>query len=368
MNLFPELKKKYTKEQLSAREAQRLAEFISFGPAVFQTARIMLQRGILDMLRDSADGLTIDEVADKSGLSVYAAKCLLEASLCIGIVLVDADTDKFTISKAGWFLINDPATRVNISFNHDVNYLGWFNLEESLLEGKPVGLKTLGEWPTVYEGLSSLPPHIQKSWFGFDHFYSDHSFDEALRIVFSFHPATLLDVGGNTGRWALRCVDHDADVKVTILDLPQQIGLMQKNIQDKPGHERIDGLGVNLLDEASEMPAGRRFDAIWMSQFLDCFSEQQIVSILRRASKVMDADTRLFIMETLWDRQRFEPAAMCLTLTSLYFTAIANGNSKMYHSQDMERLVREAGLTIETIHDGLGQGHSILVCRLAAGA
>ena len=158
-------------------------------------------------------------------------------------------------------------------------------------------------------------------------------------------------------------MDHDADVKVTILDLPQQIGLMQKNIQDKPGHERIDGLGVDLLNEASEMPAGRRFDAIWMSQFLDCFSEGQIVSILRRASKVMDADTRLYIMETLWDRQRFEPAAMCLTLTSLYFTAIANGNSKMYHSEDMERLVHEAGLTVETIHDGLGQGHSILVCR-----
>lgn len=364
MNLFPDLKKKYTKEQLSAREAQRQAEFIAFGPVIFQTARIMLRRGILDMLRDSPDGLTIDEVATRAGLSRYAAQCLLEASLCIGIVLVDADKDRFTLSKTGWFLINDPATRVNIDFNHDVNYLGWFHLEESLLEGKPVGLKTLGDWPTVYEGLSSLPPQVQKSWFGFDHFYSDHSFDEALRIVFASRPRTLLDVGGNTGRWALRCVDHDADVRVTILDLPQQIGLMQQNIQGRPGSDRIDGLGVDLLDEASEMPAGRRFDAIWMSQFLDCFSEGQIVSILRRASKVMDADTRLFIMETLWDRQRFEPAAMCLTLTSLYFTAIANGNSKMYHSEDMERLVHEAGLTVETIHDGLGQGHSILVCRL----
>ena len=29
MNLFPELKKKYTKETMNAREAQRLAEFIA---------------------------------------------------------------------------------------------------------------------------------------------------------------------------------------------------------------------------------------------------------------------------------------------------------------------------------------------------
>ena len=364
MNLFPELKKKYTKEMLNAREAQRLAEFIAFGPVIFQTARIMLKLGIMDMLRDSDNGLTIDEVAEKANISKYAAKCLLEAALCIGIVLVNTKTDKFTISKTGWFLINDPATRVNINFNHDVNYLGWFNLEESLLEGKPVGLKTLGDWPTVYEGLSSLPKHIQDSWFGFDHFYSDNSFDQALEIVFGNKPKTLLDVGGNTGRWALRCVGYDKDVNVTILDLPQQICMMKENVKGHEGAERIDGLGVNLLDESTEMPAERKFEAIWMSQFLDCFSEDQIVSILRRAAKVMDKNSRLYIMETLWDRQRFEPAALCLTLTSLYFTAIANGNSKMYHSEDMERLIKEAGLEIETIHDYLGQGHSIMVCKL----
>lgn len=364
MNLFPELKKKYTKETLNAREAQRLAEFIAFGPVIFQVARIMLKLGIMEMIRNSESGLTIDEIAENAKVSKYAAKCLLEASLSIGIVLIDPETEKYTISKTGWFLINDPATRVNINFNHDVNYLGWFNLEESLLEGKPVGLKTLGDWPTVYEGLSSLPKHIQDSWFGFDHFYSDSSFDQALEIVFAKHPKTLLDVGGNTGRWALRCVAHDKDVNVTILDLPQQICMMQENVKGHPGADRIDGLGVNLLDEKAEMPASRRFDAIWMSQFLDCFNEEQIVSILCRATKVMDEDSRLYIMETLWDRQRFEPGALCLTLTSLYFTAIANGNSKMYHSEDMERLVIEAGLEIEEIHDYLGQGHSILVCKL----
>ncbi len=364
MNLFPELQKRYTKDNLSAREAQRLAEFIAWGPVVFQTARIMRKWGILDMLRDSESGMTIEEIAKVKSVSLYAAKCLLEASLCIGIVLIDPETDKFRLSKTGWFLLTDPATKVNIDFNHDVNYLGWFNLEESLLEGKPEGLKTLGDWPTVYEGLSSLPKHIQKSWFGFDHFYSDSSFDQALEIVFANKPRTLLDVGGNTGRWALRCVGYDEDVKVTILDLPQQIAMMKANVAGNAGAERIDGLGIDLLNEASEMPADRKFEAVWMSQFLDCFSEEQIVSILRRAAKVMNADSRLYIMETLWDRQRFEPAALCLTLTSLYFTAIANGNSKMYHSEDMTRLVNESGLQLETIHDYLGQGHSIMVCKL----
>ncbi|MBR4187097.1 MAG: SAM-dependent methyltransferase [Bacteroidaceae bacterium] len=367
MNLFRDLKQKYTADTLSAREAQRQAEFIAWGPIVFQASRLMLKFGILDLLRDSDNGLTVTEVAEKVGLSEYAVKCLLEASLSIGTVLINTETDRYSISKTGWFLLNDAATKANIDFVHDVNYVGLFRLEEAIKEGKPAGLKHFGNWPTIYEGLSSLPPDVQRSWFAFDHFYSDSSFPEALQIVFGEHfVRTLYDVGGNTGRWALRCVSYDEKAEVTILDLPGQIKMMQENIAGKPGAERIKGYPIDLLDRSAAFPQHKgELDAIWMSQFLDCFSEEEIVSILSRAREVMTGGTRLFIMETFWDRQRFEPAAFCLTMTSLYFTALANGNSKMYHSDDMRRLVREAGLEIESIHDGLGQGHSIMVCKRA---
>ena len=365
MNLSPALKEAYTREHLSARDAQRLAEFIAWGPIVFQASRLMIKFGILDLLRDNDDGLTQEEIASSTNLSLYAVKVLTEASLSIGTVLLDPDTDRFSLSKTGWFLLTDPATRVNIDFNHDVNYEGWFKLEESLLEGRPVGLEHFGSWPTVYEGLSSLPEQVQKSWFGFDHFYSDHSFDEALKIVFDEHETlSLVDVGGNTGRWALRCVDYSDRVRVTIMDLPQQLEMMRKQTAGKKGADRIEGFGINLLDDKASFPTGEHFDAIWMSQFLDCFAEDEILSILNRAVKAMDKDTRLYIMETFWDRQRFEPGTLCLTMTSLYFTAIANGNSKMYHSEAMERLVKQAGMKVEQIYDGLGQGHSIMVCSL----
>ena len=317
----------------------------------------MKKFGIFEMLRNSDNGMTEAEVAEKANISGYAAKVMLEASLCIGTVLIDPETDRYTLSKTGWCFITDRATDVNTEFNHDVNYEGWFRLEESLKEGRPAGLERFGPWPTVYEGLSQLPPQVQKSWFGFDHFYSDSSFQQALEIVFANKPKTLLDVGGNTGRWALQCVGFNPDVQVTIVDLPQQLEMMRRATVGKPGADRIDGYGMNLLDASKPFPTDKHYDVIWMSQFLDCFGEDEIVSIVSRAAKIMDENSRLYIMETLWDRQRFEPAAFCLTMTSLYF------NSKMYHSDDMTRLVEKAGLKVETIHDNLGQGHSIMVCK-----
>jgi hypothetical protein len=359
MKLFPALQEKYSKESRSALEAQRLAHEISQAPIVFQVSRLMVKFGILQMLFDSEKGLTLEEVVEKTKLSRYAAQCLLESSLTTGTILIE--DDRFVCSKAGWFLLNDPLVKVNLDFNHDVNYLGLFHLEEALLSGKPAGLKAFGSWATIYEGLSQLPEQVQKSWFGFDHYYSDQSFDEALQIVFADKPKTLLDVGGNTGRWALRCVQYDENIEVTIMDLPQQIEMMKKQTAGLKGAERISGHSCNLLDKTVPFPAN--FEAIWLSQFLDCFSEKEVTSILTRAAASIAADAKLYIMETFWDRQRFETAAYVIAQISLYFTALANGNSKMYHSEDMIRCIEAAGLKVEQIFDGIGKGHSIVVCR-----
>jgi hypothetical protein len=156
-------------------------------------------------------------------------------------------------------------------------------------------------------------------------------------------------------------VEYNEQVAVTIMDLPQQIEMMKEQVVGQKGSERIAGHGANLLDHKTPFPKG--FDCIWMSQFLDCFSEEEIISILRRAVESMDNESSLFIMETLWDRQPNDTAAYCLTHISLYFTAMANGNSKMFHSDDLIRNVEAAGLTVEKINDGLGDGHSILVCK-----
>lgn len=360
MKLPSPQKEIYGKERLTALQAQRLVQEIVFGPVVFQVSRMMLKFGILEALNQNKEGLTMNQIVEKTKLSKYAVQVLLESSLTIGTILVNNSI--FTISKAGWYLLNDEMVKINLNFNNDVNYLGMYNLEEALLNGKPEGLKVFGEWNTIYEGLSQLPEKVKKSWFDFDHFYSDKSFKQALDIVFATSPKTILDVGGNTGRWATECVKHSDTVEVTVMDLPQQLDMMKEKIKDLKGADRIFGYPVNLLDRKSQFP--KNFDVIWMSQFLDCFSEEEVTDILTKAATSMNQSSRLFIMETFWDRQNFETASFCLAQISLYFTAMANGNSKMYHSEDMTKCVNNAGLEIEKIYNELGLGHSIMQCKL----
>lgn len=355
------MEKRYTKDTLSAKAAQELAHVIAFGPVVFQITRVMLKEGIFEYLREHPEGSCIKEISEASGLTEYAAKVLLESSLTLGTVLLN--DGRYTLSKVGWFMLTDPMVKVNVDFNHDINYMGMFHLDKALREGRPAGLPELGPWPTIYEGLSSLDERQKESWFGFDHFYSDNSFDQALPLVFAGKPEKLMDIGGNTGKWAMKCVSYNPDIQVTIVDLPQQVAMMREQTCGQPGADRIDGFGINLLDPNAGLPGG--YDVVWMSQFLDCFSGEQVVSILRRAAGAIRRGGRIFIMETLWDRQKYQAASFDLAQTSVYFTAMANGNSKMFNTDDLWSYIGAAGLRVDKVTDGLGYGHSLIECSLA---
>jgi len=357
----------FQKDNLSAFDAKAAAQRIAFAPVTFQASRILRDHGILESVHKSgATGMTLDEIAAKIKLPRYGLKVLLEAGLGIGLFTLNENPQKpeesrYVITKLGYFMFRDEMTRVNMDVIHDICYRGLFDLDKSVEQGKPVGLKTLGDWKTFYEGLSSLPPHARDSWLRFDHFYSDAAFPAALKIVFADKPKRLLDVGGNTGKWAIQCAKFDPDVKITIADLEKQLALARENLRQNGFENRVEFFATDLLDESKPLPENH--DAIWMSQFLDCFSEKEIISILRRAAKAMNSGSTLYILELFWDRQPNEAAAFCLQQTSLYFTCIANGNSQMYHSSDLLRCIAASGLKVVDDRDQVGLYHTLLKCR-----
>jgi hypothetical protein len=72
----------------------------------------------------------------------------------------------------------------------------------------------------------------------------------------------------------------------------------------------------------------------------------------------MDENSELIIIETYTDRQRFDNSKFILEATSLYFTALANGNSKMYKANDVLEVAEKAGLTIKE-DKALGEYHTM---------
>jgi ubiquinone/menaquinone biosynthesis C-methylase UbiE len=341
-------------------KAYRQVHTLAFGPLFFQAAMAARNMGVLAAVRAAKSaGITPVDVAARANVTLYAARVLLEG--CLALQLVQLDGRNYSLTDAGYLWLTDEMTNVNANFVQDICYAGAAHFEESLRTGKPAGLKVFGEWPTIYEGLTQLPPHVQKSWFAFDHFYSDSAFPLVFPRVFDPAPKRLLDVGGNTGKWAVHCLTTDPNVEVTVLDHPGQLAQLQRNAVAAGVASRLRTVPLNLLDHTKAFPTG--FDVVWMSQFLDCFGEDDILELLKRGKAALGPNGRLCVMESFWDRQPNDVGELCVQGTSLYFTCMANGTSRMYHSQDFIELIAKAGLRL-VVDEEIGTMHTLMTCAV----
>ena len=348
-------------ETISAVDAKFEAQKIAFAPIFFQAIVSMRDLGVLEYIYKKRGKAVVADIHKEVGLTKYAVDVMVEAAEVMNVI--EIIEGKAKVTKVGFYLLRDEMTRVNVNFMNDVCYEGAKEMRASLEESRPAGLKVFGDWPTVYEGLSKLSTDVRKSWLEFDHFYSQDAFDAALEIVFSEKPDYIFDIGGNTGKWSFKVCEYNKDAKVKILDLPGQIAMASKNAEERGFADRIDFHPINMLDKNQLVPKGA--DAIWMSQFLDCFSEEEISVILENCAQAAGPDTYIYIMEPFIDNQDYPAAEYSLVGTSLYFTIIANGNSKMYKIQVMRDLVEKAGMEVVEEFPLIADSyHTILKCKV----
>lgn len=341
------------KKESSRVEALTKAQEIAFSPFTFHATGALLELGILKFIDETPS--TIDEIIKHCNVTEYCVSTLFDAAECAG--LVKCEDGKFSTTKLAQSFLYDEMTRVNFNFMKDVCYLGASKLLDSFKTEEPCGLhKFIGDYPTIYPALTKLPPQIQKSWYEFDHYYSDGCFEEALKIIFKHNPAEIFDIGGNTGKFEKACLAYNENCNVTMLDLPENIERAKQNINSS----RCKFCGINVIDKNYAYP--HFSGAVFMSQFLDCFSKEQIVYILSNICNNMEDDTRIYILEPFTDNQIFDGAAYSLVHISLYFTCMANGKSKMYKKSDMEKLIEQSGLKISSEYRISTHDYTLLEC------
>ncbi len=343
---------KRTEHRQKIIEALTEAQKIAFSPLSFQAINSMLETGILKEI-DKAP-LTHKELRQRLNLSNYTLTTLLEVGEVTG--LLEKKENLFSITPLGQTFLYDEMTRVNFNFVKDVCYRGAEKLTQSFIKGEPLGTKEIfPDAKTIYPYISKLPNKMRQSWYEFDHYYSDNCFDIIYKMISPVDK--IYDIGANTGKFEKVCLKYNPNQDITMIDLEENINFIRGDKE----LEKCKFHSADMLSETSTLP--NMSGAIVMSQFLDCFSMEQIVFILKKIAKSSSKDIKIYILEPFIDKQRFSGAKYSLVHTSLYFTCMANGCSKMYSYTDMEEAVKEAGLKINCVYDSLGAyDYTLLEC------
>lgn len=347
----------FESDRKRAIEAMSMAQFIAFAPYVFQASIILRDRNILSLIESNrTEGIGFEAIATQVNMSDYALRILLEAALGIGLVY--CKDERYFLAKTGHFFLNDPLTKINTDFMRDLCQFGATDIEASLMDGQPYGLRHFGPWDNLYQGLPAMNEAARTSWFNFNHFHSDNTYPAALQLIFARNPKKILDIGSSAGHFAITALQHDDHVEIGLLDYPSQLDVARKNVAEAGYTNRVKYFDTDMSDPASEIPKG--YDVMWMSQFLDSFSEEKAIEVLIKCREALSENGRIFINGNYWDRQRFEVSAFSLQMTSLYFATMVNGKSHIYSYKMLEKFVTNAGLRIINTYDNISKSHSIL--------
>ncbi len=331
------------------------AQRFIFAPVAFQALAAMLDLGIIEFLDKKP--ATESEIISSLKLDEYTVRTLLQSGLMNNII--QENENYYNLTKFGKLFLYNDMTIANFNYIKDVCYLGASELTESFKTHQPKGLhRFIGNYPTIYPALTKLPKQMQQSWYKFDHFYSDNCFEEVFSVITQKYKS-IYDIGGNTGKFESLCLKKDKNIDITMLDLKANIDAISCNSKLKNCKFRP----INVLDKNPDYPEIKN-SAVLMSQFLDCFSKEDILKILTDLRMKMDKNSSLYILEPFTDLQKFEGAEYSLVHTSLYFTCMANGVSKIYSCGEMEELIKKAGFTICNQYQNIGSyDYTLMECK-----
>ena len=110
---------------------------------------------------------------------------------------------------------------------------------------------------------------------------------------------------------------HSFAYAVTLIDLPQQCATACSNSILAPFANRFSAAEVDWLKPDCVPVVEHKADVIWMSQFLDCFSPEEAVSILQRCKPLLSERGRFAVLECLVDGQKFPAAGFSLAAVKL---------------------------------------------------
>jgi ubiquinone/menaquinone biosynthesis C-methylase UbiE len=139
---------------------------------------------------------------------------------------------------------------------------------------------------------------------------------EAVEMLhdFSAHQR-MLDVGGNSGEFALRLCRRNPGLRATIFDLPMVCEIGMEHVLGEPEHDRMGFIKGDIRQDA--LPAG--YDLISFKSMLHDWPDKEASLFLAKAVQALPPGGRIVIFER--GPMRFKDIAppMSLLPTLLFF-------------------------------------------------
>lgn len=260
-----------------------------------------LHVGLFTQLAD--DGLTIDQVAEKTDLDKDRATTLLTALTSLGLVVREGGTYR-----------NSPAAEAFLVNGRKYDFGDYLRLQ--IDKQMYPFLTQLGDALT-----GDLDPEQVSSyadWFSDPEearLYSESQHAGSLgpgrslaRMIDLSGARTLLDVGGGTGAFSISLCRSYPELNSTVLDFPNVVKIGRDFVEAAGLSERISFTAGNALE--SDWPRDR--DVVLMSYLFSGVPGDTIPGLVRKAMETLTPGGRFIVHDFMVDDSRTGPKLAAL--------------------------------------------------------
>ena len=147
--------------------------------------------------------------------------------------------------------------------------------------------------------------------------------------------ATLLDVGGGTGIYAIACCQKHPGLRATVFDRPEVLKIAEEFATQYGVADRVDLVPGDMFTD--ELPQA---DAVLLSNILHDWDEPECDTLIRRCAGALPPGGRLLIHDVFLDDSMDGPLPVALYSAALF--TLTEGRA--YSAAEYRAMLGAAGL------------------------
>jgi len=287
------------------RDISRIAYGFMGSKALFSALNVDL------FSRLAGDGRTLDELVDETKIPPNRLRILLVALTAVGLIVCDGDRYRNAPASQRYLVRGGPAyfgDYYRFQIDRQI-YPALLHLDAGIAgDTANLAFDSLG-------GLTADPAEAE----AFTRAQHAGSMGPALMLAKSFDTAgarSLLDVGGGSGAFSIALCQRNPELRATVLDFPNVIGVAQRFVAEAGLQDRVSYIRSDAADD--DWPGDQ--DLVLMSYLLSAVAEASIPQLLRKAWEALRPGGRLLVHDFMLDDDEQGPA-----LAALWFLQYLSG-------------------------------------------
>jgi len=300
----------------------------------FMESRILITAVELDLF--SAMGTkshSAAAIAERTGTKPAPLERLLNALVSMKVLLKNRGRFRNTAASLRHLMTDSPEPLLNIMRHRGGMWKSWSRLTDIVRTGRvPRRKRTEQDTKNFILGMADV---------------ARVSAEEAGNLLFweLSKAKRLLDLGGGPAFYACHFARHHPDLKVTVFDLPDVVGLARGVLKEQ---EMTGRVRLKPGDVLGPDPVGRGFDIAFLSNFVHCFKPDEARLIIEKAARAVRTGGKVIIKEFCLEKDGTAP--LFTTLFSINMLAADAGDSypvdllKEWMADAGVRFIRHASL------------------------